>query len=284
MRQRVGFARALVLRPDVLLMDEPFSALDVLTAENLRSELVDLWESARFPTRAICIVTHNIDEAVALADRVVVLGSHPGRIIADIPVPGRRPRDPRSAGFVSTVDTLYRLLTEGESTGPIADAAPATPGDEPLPEATVGGIAGLVAMVAAEEEPTPASIASALTFDISDLLPLVDAADLLGFIEVTDGRIEVTELGAALVGADIQHSKQIFAALAGAHAPLVRAIVTAVRSSPHGTLQGGFFLDLLRRRHGPDSARRQLETAIDWGRYGELFEYDTDDDVISVPG
>ncbi|GAA1882278.1 ABC transporter ATP-binding protein [Williamsia serinedens] len=283
MRQRVGFARALVLRPDVLLMDEPFSALDVLTAENLRSELIDLWEGARFPTRAICIVTHNIDEAVALADRVVVLGSHPGRIIADIPVPGRRHRDPRSVGSVSTVDTLYRLLTEGEGTPPVAPVSPATPGDEPLPEATVGGIAGLVAMVAGEDEPTMASIASALTFDISDLLPLVDAAELLGFIEVTDGRIGVTDLGTALVGADIQRSKQIFATQAGEHAPLVRAIVTAVRSSPHGTLRGGFFLDLLRRRHGPDSARRQLETAVDWGRYGELFEYDTDDDVISVP-
>jgi NitT/TauT family transport system ATP-binding protein len=285
MRQRVGFARALVLRPDVLLMDEPFSALDVLTAENLRSELVDLWESARFPTRAICIVTHNIDEAVALADRVVVLGSHPGRIVADIPVPGRRPRDPRSAGFVSTVDTLYRLLTGGGDTPEPRDAGrPTTPADEPLPDATVGGIAGLVAMVAAEEQPTMASIASALTFDVSDLLPLVDAAELLGFVEVTDGRIGVTDLGATLVGADIQQSKQMFAAQAGAHAPLVRAIVTAVRSSPHGTLQGGFFLDLLRRRHGPDCARRQLETAIDWGRYGELFEYDTDDDVISVAG
>src|ERR1700736_6561410 len=118
MRQRVGFARALVLEPDLLLMDEPFSALDVLTAENLRTELVNLWATDNFPTKAICIVTHNIEEAVLLADRVVVLGANPGRILAEVRVDLVRPRDRRASAFEVLVDQLYGLLTGREPAEP----------------------------------------------------------------------------------------------------------------------------------------------------------------------
>ncbi|MEB4613639.1 ABC transporter ATP-binding protein, partial [Leucobacter sp. M11] len=111
MRQRVGFARAFVQRPDALLMDEPFSALDVLTAENLRAELISMWSEPGFPTRSICIVTHNIDEAVLLADRVVVLGGSPARITAEVPILLPRPRDRRSPTFAAAVDQLYSILT-----------------------------------------------------------------------------------------------------------------------------------------------------------------------------
>lgn len=112
MRQRVGFARALVVEPDVLMMDEPFSALDVLTAENLRGELMELWESGQFPTRAVVLVTHNIEEAVLMADRIVILGSRPyGTIRETIEVGLDRPRDRDSAAFEDLIDRVYAVMT-----------------------------------------------------------------------------------------------------------------------------------------------------------------------------
>jgi len=283
MRQRVGFARALVLEPDLLLMDEPFSALDVLTAENLRTELVNLWETDGFPTRSVCIVTHNIEEAVLLADRVVVLGSNPGRIIADIPVTTPRPRDRRTAGFEALVDQIYGLLTGRDTTKPQPEPEKATPTAHPLPDATVGGLAGLVELVYANGRRADLpEIADTLNFEIDDLLPLVDAAAMLGFVTVANGDITLTDIGIRYTTADIQESKKIFAEQARHRAPLVRTICKGLAGSQDGKLRAGFFLDLLRRGFSAEDARRQLDLAIDWGRYAELYDYDADDDEITA--
>src|SRR3981189_1850299 len=111
MRQRVGFARALVVNPDVLLLDEPFSQLDVLTAETLRNDLLDLWMERRIPTKGILMVSHNIEEAVDMADRILIFSSDPGRISAEVPIPLPHPRSADSAGFRQIVDQVYTLLT-----------------------------------------------------------------------------------------------------------------------------------------------------------------------------
>jgi len=279
MRQRVGFARALVVQPDALFMDEPFSALDVLTAENLRTELLALWSRDDFPTRAMLIVTHNIEEAVLLADRVLVLSSNPGRIRAELAITLDRPRDRRTAGFETLVDQIYGIMTgrEPEPATAIAPAAGAQPSplEEPLPAATVGGMAGLLELVLARggTEDLPA-LAHDLMFEVDDLLPLVDGAQLLGFATIDHADIQITDDGREFVMRDILTTKELFARKAAANAPLVRAINNALAASMDGNLPEGFFLDILRRGFSDDEARRQLDIAIDWGRYGELYEYD----------
>ncbi|MDT5152460.1 MAG: NitT/TauT family transport system ATP-binding protein [Mycobacterium sp.] len=285
MRQRVGFARALVLEPDLLLMDEPFSALDVLTAENLRTELVNLWTGDNFPTKAICIVTHNIEEAVLLADRVVVLGANPGRILTEVRVDLERPRDRRAPTFEALVDQLYGLLTGRETAEVVAEHTAATPITRPLPDASVGGLAGLVEIVNANDGRMGlADLADELNFEIDDLFPLVDAATMLALVTIDDGELSLTDVGVQFTTADIQNSKQIFATQARSGAPLVRTICKALTGSADGNLRAGFFLDLLRRGFSADDARRQLDTAIDWGRYGELYDYDSvSDDITADP-
>jgi NitT/TauT family transport system ATP-binding protein len=280
MRQRVGFARALVVEPDALLMDEPFSALDVLTAENLRTELLNLWSGPDFPTKAILIVTHNIEEAVQMADRIFVLTSNPGRfraaIVDDLP----RPRNRRDPKFEALVDHIYGIMTgrgaaEGEPPPPTIEPGRASPTELPLPHASVGGLAGLLEIVGNRggRDDLP-EVAQLLTFEVDDLLPLVDAAEMLGFAEVDNADLQLTPIGKEWVEADILTSKEIFAGRARERAPLVRAVVRALETTADGTLNERFFLDLLGRGFTEEEARAQLDTAIDWGRYGELFDYD----------
>jgi NitT/TauT family transport system ATP-binding protein len=288
MRQRVGFARALVVEPDALLMDEPFSALDVLTAQNLRAELLRLWREKDFPTKSMLIVTHNIEEAVFLADRIFVLGANPGRIRTEIGCHFTQPRNRHDESFQALVDQIYTLMT-GPDTRPPAHiwAAPApgegTPTDTPLPAASVGGMSGLLEILMAHggEEDLP-KLAHELTFEVDDLLPLVDAAQVLGLADVRDADIKITAEGRTFVAADILESKQIFAKLARERAPLVRSICNALASTDDGTLGEGFFLDLLRRGFSEDEARAQLNIAIDWGRYGELFDFDSNTGQLTL--
>ena len=284
MRQRVGFARALVVEPDALLMDEPFSALDVLTAANLRGELTRLWEGHDFPVKAVLIVTHNIEEAVQLADRILVLSSNPGRIRAELAVGLPRPRDRHDPAFERLVDIVYGILTgrEEEAERAAATAGPPggpvpTPADLPLPEVSAGGLSGLLEILTARGgEDGLAELADELNFEIDDLLPLVDAAVMLTLARVRDARLEITEAGREFAAADIDASKRLFGELIATHAPLIKAILRALRATGDGTLREGFFLDLLRRGFSADAARRQLDIAIDWGRYGELFDYDAE--------
>jgi NitT/TauT family transport system ATP-binding protein len=282
MRQRVGFARALSVEPDALLMDEPFSALDVLTAANLRGELTRLWEGHEFPVKAVLIVTHNIEEAVQLADRILVLSSNPGRIRAELAVRLPRPRDRHEAGFEQLVDTVYDILTGREEPAERAVSADGptalTPSDLPLPQVSAGGLSGLLEILAARGgEDGLAELADELSFEVDDLLPLVDAAEMLGLAEVHGADLEITDAGREFATADINASKALFGTLIAARAPLIKAILRALQATTDGTLREGFFLDLLRRGFSADEARRQLDIAIDWGRYGELFQYDAED-------
>jgi NitT/TauT family transport system ATP-binding protein len=283
MRQRVGFARALVVEPAALLMDEPFSALDVLTSENLRGELLELWEGKRFPTKTIVMVTHNIEEAVLLADRLLVLGTNPGRIKADMPNPLPRPRRRRTPEFEALVDQIYRMMTQRDR-APAVEPAPAetSSGITRLPLATVDGLSGLAEVLLGRHDGTAdlPDLADNLGLEVDDLLPLVDALVLLGFASLEEEHLSLTAGGRVFAGASIQDSKEMFARASLERAPLVRTIFSALQGSREGSMPAGFFTDVMRTGMGKKAAGRQLDTAVNWGRYAELYDYNAARDEI----
>ena len=292
MKQRVGFARALVVEPEVLFMDEPFSALDVLTAENLRNQVTELWADKKLPTQAIFIVTHNIEEAVLLADRIIVLGRNPGRIRTDFQVELAQPRDRKSDAFVAYVDFIYKVLTRpevepGELPTTTATATTSTPKREKqqmLPHVRPGGIAGLLEML-----PEPGGhtdlyqLSSDLGLELDELLPVVEAAAMLGFLTVKEGDVEMTELGHRFANADILNQKVFFREAAVLHVTLIDRIRRALEAKPDHRVRDEFFRDFLDEHFSEEEVQRQLETAIQWGRYSELFDYDAAQKRFCLP-
>jgi NitT/TauT family transport system ATP-binding protein len=290
MKQRVGFARALVVEPEVLFMDEPFSALDVLTADNLRGELLELWRGHTMPTRAVFLVTHNIEEAVLLADRIIVLGKNPGRIRTDFQVGLPHPRDRKSKPFVQLVDYIYTVLTrpEEEPTAvpavPVPERAAAGVRYQMLPHARPGGIAGLLEML--EDRGGRCDIfqlAEELTFEIDDFLPIVEAARLLGFVTVSEGDVELTADGRHFAQADILARKELFRNAAIRNVALIRQITRALATKRDHTLSDEFFHDILDEHFTEEETVRQLDTAIHWGRYAELFDHDAEERKFFLP-
>jgi NitT/TauT family transport system ATP-binding protein len=281
MRQRVGFARALVVEPEVLFMDEPFSALDVLTAENLRSELLELWAKKTMPTKAVFIVTHNIEEAVLLADRIIVLGRNPGHIRTDFRVQIPQPRDKKAPAFTQLVDFIYKVLTRPDVIPQAPDQTGAKVRDQRqmhyqmLPHARPGGIAGLLELLLDKGGRDDIyRLADDLAFEIDDLLPIVDAAQLLGFLKVEEGDAAITETGAEYGNSEILRQKEIFRDAAQANVLLLRQIRRALDAKSDHTVPEDFFLDMLDEQFSEEESLRQLETAVNWGRYAELFDFD----------
>ena len=283
MKQRVGFARALVIEPEVLFMDEPFSALDVLTAETLRGELLELWLEHKIPTRSIFLVTHNIEEAVVLSDRILVMGTHPAHIRADFQVRLLHPRKRKDPAFLDLVDRIYQVLTQ-----PTADFAPppapavaglahAVARYPLLPGTRPGGLGALLELLADRggREDLHA-LASALSLDVDVLLPIVETAEMLGFLTVNQGDGQITPSGKAFAAGSILQRKQLFRSAALDRVLLLRQIEEALRAKADHTLPDDFFRDLLEEQFTPDVANRQFETAIQWGRYAEIFDYDAD--------
>jgi len=283
MRQRVGFARALVVEPEVLFMDEPFSALDVLTAENLRSELLELWANKTMPTKAVFLVTHNIEEAVLLADRIIVLGKNPGHIRTDFKVQLAQPRDRKSEPFTQLVDYIYKVLTKPDvapDEAPEQQAEP-KPRDQRqmhyqmLPHARPGGIAGLLELLIDKGGRDDIyRLADELSFEIDDLLPIVDAAQLLGFLEIEEGDAVITPSGTVFANSEILRQKELFREAATTNILLLRQICRALEAKRDHTVPVEFFLDMLDEQFSEEECQRQIETAVTWGRYAELFDYD----------
>ena len=280
MRQRVGFARAFVMKPDVLMMDEPFSALDVLTAENLRGEIGDLWERGVFPAKSILVVTHNIEEAVLLADRIVILGANPGCIRGEVKVDVPRPRNKKEPRFVALVDYIYAVMTNPQA--PVREL-PASRSDRfpMLPHARVGGISGLLEIVndRGGREDLP-KLAETLRLEVDDLLPAVDAAALLGFAQVAQADVTITDAGREFATAGVHRSHEIFKEQLLKNVPFASTAMEALAQKKDGRIGKDFLLDILDEHFSASEAERQFETLVDWGRYAQLFEYDRDEERL----
>ncbi len=297
MKQRVGFARALVVEPEVLFMDEPFSALDVLTAENLRNELLELWLNKKMPTSAIFIVTHNIEEAVMLADRVMVLGRNPARVRSDFNIRLKHPRNRKSAKFVELVDYIYKVMTEPDKDHALPDAettaeiilpkgglkealkkqeAPLrTAKYQMLPHARVGGIAGLLELLrdrGGREDLF--RLSEELVMDVEDLLPILEGCVLLGFALLKEGDVQITPAGIAFADADIQSRKVLFRNASLEHVTILKQIDSILKRKTDHSIADEFFHDILDEHFSEDEVQRQFETAMNWGRYAEIFDYD----------
>ena len=321
MRQRVGFARALVVEPELLCMDEPFSALDVLTAENLRSELIHLWQAGDVPTTSVLIVTHGIEEAVSLADRIVILGRDPGRIRTILPINLPHPRDRKSPMFQHLTDVVYTILSEKNQTDLSSDSvasdlsapeATSSVSDAPklsldgltlseplklvsldaedesigpeqeerypqLPAVRIGSVGGLLSFIA--EEPVDLYLlGQRLQLDVDDLYPLIDAASILGLIELDDGDIGINTKGKRFEEASIDERKNIvrLAALSAPGARLIAQIHCLLSEAVTQKLPQELIFDTILLKHfSPVEGRRQLEIAIEWGRFAELFGYES---------
>ena len=284
MRQRVGFARALVINPDVLLMDEPFSALDVLTAENLKSDLLRLWQEKKTGTNSILLVTHNIEEAIMLADRIVILGSDPGHIRADLPVSLSQPRNPEDPAFRDLVDRIYTLMTTGAT-----DKSKQAHRNRQiglgyrLPDVEPSELSGLIeTMRVFENKIDLPELAEELMMNVDDLFPILETLEILGFAQVLDGDIHLTELGKQFSEADLQERKQLFAVRLLEKVPLARYICRVLDEKIGHRVSEERFLSKLEDFLSEKEADRVLHTMIDWGRYAELFAYDFNTGILSL--
>ena len=287
MRQRVGFARALVMQPKILLMDEPFSALDVLTAETLRTDLIDLWQEGRIPIKSILMVTHNIEEAVLMADRILVLSSNPGRIASEIPVDLPHPRDRLEPEFRALVERIYALMTQRPvAAKPAArEAGGAAMGlGLALPLVSTNSLAGMLEEIAAPPYDGRADLphlADSLQLEVDDLFPLAETLQLLRLAELEEGDIKLTPLGRRFVDMDVDQRKRVFGEEVLAHVPLASHIKRVLDERPSHRAPVTRFREELEDYMSEDYAERTLRAVINLGRYGELFAYDESSQTFS---
>ncbi len=281
MRQRVGLARALVVHPDLLLMDEPFSALDVLTAETLRTDLIDLWSEGKLPIQSVLMVTHNIEEAVLMCDRVLVFASNPGRVASELKVPFPHPRNRLDPAFRQLVDDIYALMTRRAPAAGHKAMLHAGTINMALHPVSTNLMAGLLETLVAEPYHGRAdlpALAGALQLELDELLPMGEALQLLRFGELEEGDLRVTDMGRRFVAADTDPRKALFAAALRAHVPLVAQIRQVLDERWNHRASAVRFRDELEDVMSPDYAENTMHATIAWGRYAELYSYDEDAD------
>ncbi|WP_322012295.1 nitrate/sulfonate/bicarbonate ABC transporter ATP-binding protein [Paraburkholderia sp. J12] len=283
MRQRVGFARALVVDPSLLLMDEPFSALDVLTAETLRTDLLDLWTQGRMPIKSMLIVTHNIEEAVFMCDRILVLSSNPGRIVAEIKVPFKHPRNRLDPLFRKLVDEIYAKMTAREATEATQQGKLEV--GSRLPNVSTNIMAGLIetlAMAPYHGRADMPEIARTLHLEVDDLFPIAEMLQLLGFADVRDGDLLLTPPARVFAEFGTQARKMMFAEHLLRNVPLAARIKKVLGERPGHRAPRVRFEQELEDFLSDVAAEETLDTVIDWGRYGEIFSYNDQSEIFSL--
>ena len=287
MRQRVGFARALVVHPNILLMDEPFSALDVLTAETLRTDFLDLWADGKMPIRGVILVTHNIEEAVQMCDRILVFASNPGRIVGSIEVGIPRPRDRLDPQFAALVERIYVEMTAKPGRGAQArvERAAGTGIDMVLPRVSSNLLSGLIETVAAPPFAGKADlpkIASELQLEIDELFPVVETLQMLRFADVEGGDLKLTPDGLAFADAALDERKRMFARHLLAQVPLAAHLRRVLDERASHAAPKSRFLDELEDHMSPESAEQTLRALVSWARYAEAFAYDDETGMFSL--
>lgn len=275
MQQRVGLGRALVSEPDVLLMDEPFSALDVLTAENLRRDILELWREKKIPTQTIIMVTHGIEEAVYMADRILVVSGSPATIATDIAISLPHWRDKNDPAFIEIVDKLYSLMTNRE----MPDGQRKLPHEESaaiqLPNVSAGALTGFLELLEDLNEKTDLyKLADRFMMDSEDFFPVIEAAALLKLAKITDGDIELTPEGAQFAQATVLERKILLQKQLLQAVPSLGRMIAVLNSKANKRMNVEFFEETLARSLSAEQVENYLDTLIDWGRYAELFAYD----------
>jgi NitT/TauT family transport system ATP-binding protein len=285
MRQKVGFARAMAAEPELLCLDEPFSALDVLSAESLRGEQLELWTEGKIPTKSILMVSHNIDEAVFLAERIIIMDKEPGRIIAEHRIDLPHPRNRKSPEFQAHVDQVYGLLAG--QTRSEAEELGTFPGEEGhtrrLPEIRIGVLAGLLEQLAESEghRYDLYRLEEALGIESNDLLRLTEAAELLSFASINKGDIELTPLGLTYANASILERKEIFASRT-LRLPIMQWLLSMLKATEKHQMKWDVLETALSLEFPPLEIRGQMDTLIEWGRFSELLGYDDDTEIIFI--
>lgn len=292
MKQRVGFARALVIEPELLIMDEPFSALDILTSDNLRSDLLDLWQNQLTKIKSIICVTHDIEEAVLMANRIIIFSNDPGKIQTDITVDLPYPRNPKSLQFQNLRDQIYTIMTtsnrikldKAQNKYIINKELPEF--SYRIPDVDISELTGFleVAPEHAEDDDKinlPA-LAESLHLDVNNLFPITEALDMLRFVKIIDGELNLTDHGKKFAEADILKRKQIFAEHLLQFLPIVNKIKQTLDQNVSHKVLKELFLEELQINFSNEESERILGTIISWGRYAEIFSYDYDSGELSL--
>ena len=290
MRQRVGFARALVVHPNILLMDEPFSALDILTAETLRTDFLDLWSEGRMPIKGVILVTHNIEEAVLMCDRILVFGSNPGRVLSEIEVSLPQPRDRLDPAFRELVERIYVEMT-ARSSAQVGAASARTeffPGlgiGTLLPRVSSNEMAGLLEAVAAAPFNGKADlpkIASDLQMEIDELFPVAETLQMLRLAELEGGDLKLTEAGLDFANAAPDERKRVFARQLLTYVPLAAHLRRVLDERTSHVARRSRFIDELEDFMSEESAEETLSVLISWGRYAEIFAYEDESERFTL--